>query len=301
MKELSICIPVYNQRVTQLVTTLHQQAQSCPDLTFEIVVADDHSPLYEEENRAALSDMLDVRYSSLPANSGRAHIRNYLAQQARYNRLLLLDCDTTPPDSLYISRYLQAMDHDIVVGGCTYDSTPPDTHHLLRWKYGLKYESRTADERNADANKGISTFNFMIRRDLLLHIPFNETISKYGHEDTLLGWDMKQAGYVIFHINNPLIHLGVDDTDSFLQKTDLAVMNLWQLLQNPDCPAALIDSINLLRCYQKVKRWHLKTFLTLLTRISRRLTLLNLESEHPLIPLFQWYKLGRLLEISAKA
>ena len=77
-------------------------------------------------------------------------------------------------------------------------------------------------------------------------------------------------------------------------------MNLWQLLQNPDCPAALINSINLLRCYQKVKLASENLFDTI-DKNKPQTTLLNLESGHPLIPLFQWYKLGRLLEISAKA
>ena len=95
-KELSILIPTYNDVCTDSVNTLMQQAESIGDLRFEIIVADDASTDENvgEANRA-IDRMTNCRYIRRENNVGRAAIRNFLAQEARYEWLLFVDIPTS--------------------------------------------------------------------------------------------------------------------------------------------------------------------------------------------------------------
>ena len=100
--ELSICIPVYNQDVTSLVHELHRQA-SRSSCAFEILLMEDGSTSFLEEN-STLGSLESVRYVRLPQNVGRSAIRNRLADEARYEYLIFMDCDVFPQDDSFLER-----------------------------------------------------------------------------------------------------------------------------------------------------------------------------------------------------
>lgn len=233
---LSILIPVFNREVAPLVASLLAQAADWPG-ALEVVLLDDASaPEYQLENRA-LAHRPGVRYAELPANVGRAAIRNQLAALASHEWLLLLDNDSQLPDKHFLARYAWALTTAagataLFVGGTTYAATPPPDPSLhLRWHYGRTREMRPATERQRDPTGQLTINNALIRGDLLRKFPLDERLSGYGHEDTRLGLQLAQAGVAVQHIDNPVLHEGLEPAAVFLEKSRQAVRNLAQVLR----------------------------------------------------------------------
>jgi len=67
---------------------------------------------------------------------------------------------------------------------------------------------KSAVERNKHPHRGFSTFNVLFEKSVFSKIRFNEELKQYGHEDTLLGFQLKKAGIDILHIDNGLMHEG---------------------------------------------------------------------------------------------
>ena len=53
----------------------------------------------------------------------------------------------------------------------------------------------------------------------------------YGHEDTVFGGALAAAGLSVGHLDNPVLHLGLEPAPVFRQKTVEAVANLVRLAQ----------------------------------------------------------------------
>ena len=296
MKGLSILIPVYNTDVTKLVHDLHRPAGlwDCP---FEIILADDCSqPDFVAVNKP-LAALEGVIYEQMPQNVGRAIIRNRLAQMSRYDLLVFMDCDVAMVDDQYLNRYLAQTSSDVVFGGYTYKEEQKQRDCLLRWTYDTTLRTLTAEQRRKNPYSAFSTVNFFIRRSLMLQYPFNEKLSAYGHEDSMLRCVLEQEGIAISHIDNPVYHMHLDDNVSFLEKTRKGVENLLVINEMPEC-RQLTDHINLLRYYTKLKRFHLVLPFKCLYWLSKSLLLLNLKSANPCLALFQWYKLCYLCHIA---
>ena len=101
---LSALIPVYNYDCMAFVRSLSRQMQAC-GIDGEIVVADDGSAAACKAANKDLENVQFCRYIEFEANRGRAAIRNALADMARGEYLLFMDCDAMPPDDLFLSRY----------------------------------------------------------------------------------------------------------------------------------------------------------------------------------------------------
>lgn len=294
MKGLSILIPVFNTNVTQLVRDLHQQALAL-DCPFEIILADDCSSCFTSEN-SSLSALEGVSYLPSSQNVGRAIIRNRLAQLAKFERLVFMDCDVAMVDGLYLQRYLQCGAADVVFGGYTYMPQQKQRNCMLRWTYDTKLRTLNAEQRSLSPFSSFSTVNFSIKRQLMLDFPFNEKLSAYGHEDSMLRCELQMAGFQIKHIDNPVFHMHLDDNDSYILKTNKGVENLLVINDMPEC-RPLTDHTNLLRYYNKLQKLHLVTPFKWQFQATKPLLLLNLKSSHPILALYQWYKLGLLCSL----
>ena len=90
---LSILIPTYNCDCTRLVKELYSQAEHA-DVDYEIIVADDASPMVEHKMKnREINALPHCRLIELEENIGRARIRNRLADEARHEWLLFMDAD----------------------------------------------------------------------------------------------------------------------------------------------------------------------------------------------------------------
>lgn len=289
---LSVLIPVYNFDITPLVRSLHQQL-SDEGKPFEILLLDDGSKASFKEVNRTIRDLPDVVYEELPQNVGRSRIRNRMAERARYDHLLYLDCDSELEDSRFIRRYLEAADGRTVVnGGRSYAATPPDDASVFfRWKYGICRETVNAAERNRAPHSFFLSNNFLIPREVMLRFPFNEQLSGYGHEDTLLAIELGQAGVPVRHIDNPARHIGLESAGDFLGKWDQSIANLHRLMQR----GVPMQHLKLVQWYLKLNRPPVRWLYTTGFKVIEPLVLRNLNGRNPSLFLFDGLRLAKVL------
>lgn len=291
---ISVCLPVYNFDVTELVDDLLNQANTY-HLAIEILVFDDHSISYYKKRNQTLSINKDVSYLEFEHNLGRSKIRNRLADFAAGIWLLFLDCDMVPMSPNFLQIYAESIKDGahVVCGGVSYGPKPFKDELLLRWRYGIKRESRPPHRRQFSPYAAFMSGNFMIAREAFHQIRFNEEISGYGHEDTFFGLELKRSKIPILHIDNPCIHLGLEPCYEYLAKSEQGIVNLVRLLRiAPDKRKDLEQNIRLLRFYRLFRffglsyplRWVFKIFNPIIRRM-----LCN--AKVPLM-LFDLYKLG---------
>ena len=226
---ISILIPVYNYDVVALAKALSKQCED-EDIVFQILVFDDKSTDEFKEINQIVSQEFNVSYVELSENKGRAKIRNRLAKMAQYDWLLFLDCDSKIISDTYIKDYINELGQPAIVsGGRVYQGEKPDQKHLTHWSYGTKVESKPASKRSAKPYISFHSNNFIIHRSLFEQIEFNEEIDGYGYEDLYFAEELKNIKGEIRHIDNPVLHEGLDDNDAYTAKTENAVSNLAKL------------------------------------------------------------------------
>ena len=227
---LSVLIPVYNRAVGELVNSLLAQIADWPG-PVELLLLDDFSSEEFRQANRPLGNLLGVHYRELPQNVGRAAIRNQLAAVAQHEWLLLLDNDSLLPDNQFLARYAAALGRAaVLIGGTCYEAAPPTDPALhLRWHYGQAREARPAAVRQAVPYAQLTINNALIRADIFRQFPLDERLTGYGHEDTKFGVELAAAQVPILHLDNPVLHDGLEPAAVFLQKSAQAVRNLAQV------------------------------------------------------------------------
>lgn len=296
---ISALIPVFNFNVTGLVSELYQQAVAA-GIEFEIIVIDDASTDSFKETNGKLSSYQHVKYFEEYDNIGRSKIRNKLADLASHPFLLFMDCDSQIPDVNYLSNYINCCNGNVVVcGGRIYEPVKPADHNLLlRWKQGKSKEEFSADIRNMSPNKSFMTNNFLISKKIFNEIRFNEDIEGYGHEDTLFGYELTKKNISIVHIENPLLHIGLESNTSFLEKTKESIRNLNNILTQNGYEKLLVRTIKLLAYYKFFRKLGLDRLVCFVYQSMAKAMEKNLLGKNPSLMLFDFYKLGYLCEIN---
>jgi hypothetical protein len=293
---LSILIPVFNRDVTTLVSSLLQQVTEWPG-PLEICLLDDCSTNNCRLPNRRLAGQARVVYEELPANVGRATIRNRLVGKSLHSWLLLLDNDSLLPDGQFIARYAQALRTlpaaRLLIGGTTYEATPPaDPALRLRWYYGRAREMRPAAQRQRDPNAQLTINNALVDKELLCQFPLDERLNSYGHEDTSFGLALARAGVQVHHLDNPVLHDGLEPAAVFLEKSHQAVRNLAQVLRTDGLGA----DTRLVRAATRLRQAGLagmvRPALTALAPALRR----HLLSTRPSLRALDILKLGWLLD-----
>jgi glycosyltransferase involved in cell wall biosynthesis len=260
---ISILIPVYNYDIAVLVHSLKEAMETMPEYSELIIGSDGSAPEYLARYELLLNGRVSLIASE--KNIGRAAIRNRLASQSKCDYLLFIDADAMIPGTAetYLRGWLPCLESaKVVCGGIIYPDHPPaDPDKMLRWKYGRKREQRKASERNRHPHARFSGFNFMIKRETFMKIRFNEELKQYGHEDTLLGYQLKKAGINILHINNGLIHDGIESNSDYLSKIKEGIENLSILCDKVTDRKAFASSVRLVRAYDRLERIGLSYFL----------------------------------------
>jgi len=291
---LSINIPVYNYKVGDLVNQLAVQAEELK-IQYEIRVYDDGS---EEEIKLQNRKILEnnrVIYIELENNHGRSAIRNKMGFESKFEYLLFIDADSMPVDKNYIRNFIKNVKPNrVLCGGTAYKTLKPARpEQYLRWFYGTKREAICAEIRNSKKGFIITSNNFMIEKKVFEKVHFREEIKKYGHEDTLLGYDLFRSGIQIFHIDNPLEHTGLEDSSVFIEKTKTAMKSLYEITQNFLAgDKVFIQQVHFLNRYQAITKYIPTAFLRLFFKLNHQLIERNLSGRNPSLFLFDLYKLG---------
>lgn len=283
---LSILIPVYNYNIVALAKSLHKQASE-QLVDFELLVMEDASTQFLKENKE-IEKLENCKYIVLAKNIGRSAIRNKLADEAKYEHLLFMDGDAEVCSPHFIEKYLSFCNEEcIVIGGTSYDPKESNKNYSLRLKYGRKREARSAQERN---KSNFATFNFLISKTIFNKVRFDESIRGYGHEDMLLGHQLNQLGYNFIQIENPLIHKGLDDNQTFICKTEEGAKNLFLLYKTGKYPFLATDS-KLLSTYTKIEKIKLTPLFSITYDILNSTIKRCLSCKNPSLRLYDFYKL----------
>lgn len=284
---LSILIPTYNYDCTNLVRDLHRQAE-CAGIDYEIVVADDASPIKECAERVReINTWPNCRLIELDRNLGRARIRNRLADEARFEWLLFMDSDAEVISDSFIVDYLKHTDADVVCGGLCHADALPSPEVSLRYAYEKRADKkRAACYREQRPYEQFITFCFMVRASVFQAIRFDDSITEYGHEDTLFGVELERRKVNIRHIDNPMRQGGIETNAEFVEKTRAALRNLVLMednMRNHSLLLKLYGVLHLIRLDGCIARWF--------SHNEDRLKGQLLEST-PQLRLFFLYKLG---------
>ena len=249
---ISVLIPVYNYDITSLVNCLQRYIAESSDFD-EIIIGSDGSDDNFLDQYKKLASLERVKLVNSPRNRGRAAIRNLMAESTSASHLLFIDADALMPSdtSAYLEEYSNSISKAAVVcGGVAYRSTPPDDpDKLLRWRYGSSREQKSARRRNRKPYASFSGFNFMVEKELFDKVRFDDEFRKYGHEDTLFGYRLKELGVKVLHIENCLVHDGLEPNRIFLQKSEEGIDNLSLLYDKIDDRRSLAKQVKLLRYY----------------------------------------------------
>lgn len=284
---LSILIPTYNYDTNALVEELHKQALSAR-ISFEIIVADDNSP-----KQIKLGPERDnIKYVSNEQNLGRTATRSKLAEAAKFNNLLFLDADVIPVSTNFISDYIKEIDKDVVFGGYAYQPMNLTTNHL-RYKYGRKREEKPADERNRNPYGAIFSGNILIKKAVFLEHNYPNPDNLYGM-DIFFSYQLYIHNIRVWHINNPVYHLGLEDDKVFFNKCLQSVISRKKLLAN----AEGIENVNaLLRHYKMLKKYRLTGIIAFMFRISEPFLRMMVMKKDPNLFCLDIYRLGYICAI----
>lgn len=293
---LSILIPTYNYNVVPLVLELQKQCLEC-EITFEILVFDDNSKLFFDENQQ-INSLENCRFSKNNSNLGRGKNINFLAESAEFDWLLIMDCDTFPTQNNYIQKYISKINENekVVFGGIQYKKEKPKKDQLLRWIYGNSRESLSVEKRNSNPNENALTSNLLIEKEVFLSNPFDKSITNYGYEDLVFLSELKEKGVLVTHIDNPTFHLGLETSQEFLEKTRIALTNLKSIAKTN--PRASSES-KILKIYSILNKVYLDSLISYLFKITESKIAKNLLSQKPSLLLFDLYKLGYYCSIKS--
>ena len=291
--KISLLIPVFDYDIVTFVHSMKGALGKVPEFD-EILIGDDGSSVeYRKKYKSLEGDGVRVIYSK--KNIGRAAIRNRLALEAKGDFLLFVDADVMLPGTAeaYILKWLPMLGKSrVIIGGTLYrDSPPGDPDKLLRWKYGKVKEQKKAAVRNKNPHAGFSTFNVLIEKSVFSRIRFNEELKQYGHEDTLMGYQLKKASIEVLHIDNGLFHEGLESNKDFLIKTKLGIENLSKLYDNVTDKGAFSETVRILKFYNKLRLLRLTRILAGIFIRYRDQMEIRLDSSKISLTLFGFYKI----------
>ncbi|MBE8723644.1 glycosyltransferase family 2 protein [Flavobacterium hungaricum] len=277
---LSILIPVYNYNVFSLVSEL---AAACNynGISYEILCQDDASNSTQNILNQEINSFSNCFFYINEINLGRGKNINSLAKKSKYDWLLIIDCDTFPAHENFISNYIKKINENLVnvcFGGILYQDQKPKKEQLLRWIYGQKRETIS-----------ILTSNLLIKKEIFLNFPFDESITKYGYEDLVFFSVLKQNKIEISKIENPAFHLNLETSTLFLSKTETALENLLFLYNENKISK---NDSKIIKAFEFLKALKMTGFVSFLFQKTKNKLKQNLLSEKPSLLFFDLYKLG---------
>lgn len=288
--KISVCIPVYNFDVRELVSDLKKEILGT-GIDAEIILIDDAS---ESQFRKINSESAADHIIFLEKNIGRSKIRNLFLNHAKGDYLLFLDCDVKIDNKKFLQNYLKEIgknsDVEVIYGDFKIDTEYAGT---LRNRYSVEKEILSG---NTDVGfSALKTVNFLISRETFSKFQFDEKLTHYGYEDYVFAKKLELHQVKFSVIDNPVIHMDTTANADFLKKTETAISSLFQLSQDIE-NKNLIRDIKVYKVAMKINKAGLGKAFLMVFRLFENKIRRNLLSDTPDIRLFDLYKLGILLK-----
>lgn len=290
--KLSVCIPIYNFDVRELVFDLKKEIENY-HIDAEIILIDDAS---EDDFKIINAELQnDVQtFIFLKDNIGRSKIRNLFLEYANGEYLLFLDCDGKIDSGSFLQNYLHEIEKDnsleLLYGNFKID---PRYSKSLRNRYSVEreifYRNRSADF------SLLKTVNFIIKRDVFVRFSFDEEMAEYGYEDFVFAKVLERAGVKYIAFNNPVIHCDQTSNADFLKKVELGIDSLYKLRKNTK-NRVFIRNVKVYNIALKLKKTGLDSLFIVLYNFFEKRIKNNLLSAAPNLKYLDIYKLGLLLK-----
>jgi len=295
--KLSICIPVYNFDVRELVHDLSRQISE-NGISAEIILIDDASSQEFKNLNKQITDLTE-NFVFLEKNVGRSLIRNLFLYYAKGDYLLFLDCDGKIISPQFLKNYVDFIKRNpktrVIYGGRQVSSEPPESSKYLRWKFAFERENLPVEKRRELPYLSFQTNNFVVRKSILEKTNFNPEFQKYGYEDLLFAMDLKAAGIHIDHIENPIFNNDIEDNEVYIQKVEESVESLSKMMKNKKIHHK-ISEVKLVKAYEMFTNTSTKFWFMKLFSLRREKTLQKLRKGNVSLRYLDFYKLGLLFE-----
>lgn len=293
--KLSVCIPVFNFDINELIQDLQNQIK-LDNLDAEIILIDDASD--EEFSRINGGLETEVRkFVWLDHNVGRSKIRNLFLKYSQSEYLLFLDCDGKIIRRDFLKTYFDFIDKkqsDVVFGGRKVSAIKPSDEYGLRWKFATERENLPVSQRVKAPYLDFQTNNFVVKKSILQQVPFNEGITQYGYEDLVFSKDLYDHQIKIDHIDNPIFNNDVETNAVFLSKADQSARSLAQLI-NTDKNFNRVSQIRLTKAYLIMKKTGTIYIYRLIYKLLKSRIEKKLLTGNASLKALDFYKLGQLI------
>ncbi|NQX78481.1 glycosyltransferase [Gilvibacter sp.] len=290
---LSILIPTFNTAIGELLQELHRQIQA-DQLPARVLIYDDASSdqVIASQNKEQ-ANALGFEYLSNTENLGRTATRSKLAEAAKTDWLLFLDADVMPARKDYLKSMLADIhdDWNVIFGGIEYAATPPKREQMLRYVYGKKREAKSAVQRAENPH-------FIISQSLCITKSMFQkcnTITAKGYGlDNLFSNNLKKQKARVKHTDNPVVHLGLESSDTFLEKSLAGIQTTMELEAQGKLEA---DLRPIQRVYNRLKKFGLTGVFLALSNAFSGAIVKNLKSNKPSLLLFDVYRMNHLIKL----
>ncbi len=292
---ISILIPTYDYNVVPLVKALLGQ-RNLSEIEFEIKVYEDGSPSPPKENDA-LNDFLNTEYKKLENNIGRTAIRHLMAEEAKYDWILFLDADVFPHTIDFLENYIKTIkekDGEVIFGGIIYDDVKPEQQKLLRWEYGRSREAKSMELRKKEPYFIISQ-NLCLKKEVFLKANI-ELENHYGL-DNLFSNQLKRMRAKVLHIDNPVMHMGLENNDVFLKKA-LKAVETTVIMEKKGLMDRDMRPIQ--KSYRQLKRMQIHLIFYAVISIFKGMMERNFNSKEPNLLWFDLYRLNHYIKYKRK-
>ena len=294
---LSILIPIYNYNAYPLVLELHKQCLEC-GIDFEILCQDDASKSVLNSENEKINSLSNCNFTELKVNIAHRQNRNMLASKAKFDNLLFIDGDSIIIRNNYISNFVSCLnDFDIIYGGRLHPENCPSNNQKLRWKYGKFIEDKSVEKRKLTPFQSLLFNNTVIKKDCFNKVKFDSHLTKYGHDDTQLSFQLSLFNPKLKHIDNPVEHGDIDTNKEYLIKSKSSLENLIELYNEGKINKDFSRLISLLLLLNKLKLTYL---ISVFYKISEGFLNRNLEGNNPNLFIYTIFRIGYLCKISVK-
>jgi|GEM_PF-1131520 len=229
---LSVLMPVYKNDPSRLLTALAKEIglpRNLPDL--ELVIVDDGS-LMPELSKKIIAGIEAVNAPSklitFEKNQGRAAARNTLIENSKGSYLLFLDSDMLPDSNHFLADWLEFINKtapSIAYGGFSMLQASKEPEYALARALASRIDCLNAVQRNARGPLAVATSNLVVRRDIMVEVPFDSDFVGWGWED--VDWALRAniADFSVVHVEIPATHLGIDLDKDIMTKFQKAGPN----------------------------------------------------------------------------
>ncbi len=291
---LSILVPIYNYNVFPLVTELHKQCLEL-NIDFEILCQDDASNSKLNQENEKINTLSHCSFVALNQNIAHRANRNSLVEKSKYEYLLFIDGDSNIIYSDYIKKYFDNINgFDIVYGGRFHPQKCPSDNQKLRWKYGKFMEDKFAIKRQKSPYQSLLFNNTLIKKETFNKVKFDKMMTKYGHDDTQLSYQLSLLDCKIKHIDNQIEHGYIDTNNDYYSKTKESVQNLIALVNDKKIDGQFN---RLYRLNRSLKKFQLDSFISKLYLTFEKSIAKNLTGNNPSLFVFNLFKIGYLCSL----